>query len=229
MQFVANYIADPQAMARGLQGVRDPVWEPLIDTSCCLSAFSCEHIPPPSALNTWAITALSLFIQSSHMFFSGQTCLMSVSITVSLCLPASHPDCKLTSRERAKLCFRATRCKPHKGTPFRINKPHQSALFQYMVLNEHWFLCVLSVVSSYLRCHKEIHLCRPESGKRTGKSKAKCYHCSQICSNVFMLTCFVISSCKRTVIISHLVSRRSGSHGDWLTVVASFKWPLEEL
>uniref|UniRef100_A0A8D0A1H9 Trafficking protein particle complex subunit 8 n=1 Tax=Sander lucioperca TaxID=283035 RepID=A0A8D0A1H9_SANLU len=27
--------------------------------------------------------------------------------------PAKDKDCKLTSRERAKLCFRATRCKPH--------------------------------------------------------------------------------------------------------------------
>uniref|UniRef100_A0A8D0A782 Trafficking protein particle complex subunit 8 n=1 Tax=Sander lucioperca TaxID=283035 RepID=A0A8D0A782_SANLU len=30
--------------------------------------------------------------------------------------PAKDKDCKLTSRERAKLCFRATRCKPHQGT-----------------------------------------------------------------------------------------------------------------
>ncbi|XP_031694645.1 trafficking protein particle complex subunit 8-like isoform X1 [Anarrhichthys ocellatus] len=30
--------------------------------------------------------------------------------------PANDKDCKLTSRERAKLCFRATRCKPHQGT-----------------------------------------------------------------------------------------------------------------
>lgn len=198
--------------------------------SCCLSAFNREHIPPPSGMNTWAITTLSLFIQSSHMiFFPRQFCLMLVSITVSLCLPASPPDCKLTSRERAKLCFRATRCKPQKGTPYRINKPYLSALFQYMVLNEHWFLCALSVVSSYLRCHKEIHLYRPESGKRTGKSKAKCYLFSQIGSKVFMFSCFVISSGKRTVIIFHLISKVSGSNRDWLTVVASFKWLFEEL
>uniref|UniRef100_A0A665T8A0 Trafficking protein particle complex 8 n=1 Tax=Echeneis naucrates TaxID=173247 RepID=A0A665T8A0_ECHNA len=29
--------------------------------------------------------------------------------------PARDKDCKLTSRERAKLCFRAKRCKPHQG------------------------------------------------------------------------------------------------------------------
>uniref|UniRef100_A0A671Y485 Trafficking protein particle complex subunit 8 n=1 Tax=Sparus aurata TaxID=8175 RepID=A0A671Y485_SPAAU len=40
----------------------------------------------------------------------------------SLCLPASPPDCKLTSRERAKLCFRATRCKPQKATSDAIKK-----------------------------------------------------------------------------------------------------------
>uniref|UniRef100_A0A4W5KU92 Trafficking protein particle complex subunit 8 n=1 Tax=Hucho hucho TaxID=62062 RepID=A0A4W5KU92_9TELE len=30
--------------------------------------------------------------------------------------PAEDKDCKLTTRERGKLCFRATRCKPHEGT-----------------------------------------------------------------------------------------------------------------
>uniref|UniRef100_A0A671Y281 Trafficking protein particle complex subunit 8 n=1 Tax=Sparus aurata TaxID=8175 RepID=A0A671Y281_SPAAU len=49
--------------------------------------------------------------------------------------PAKDKDCKLTSRERAKLCFRATRCKPQKGTPYRINKPYLSALFQYMIIS----------------------------------------------------------------------------------------------
>uniref|UniRef100_A0A671Y152 Trafficking protein particle complex subunit 8 n=1 Tax=Sparus aurata TaxID=8175 RepID=A0A671Y152_SPAAU len=42
--------------------------------------------------------------------------------------PAKDKDCKLTSRERAKLCFRATRCKPQKGTPYRINKPYLSII-----------------------------------------------------------------------------------------------------
>ncbi|XP_073332203.1 trafficking protein particle complex subunit 8 [Pagrus major] len=36
--------------------------------------------------------------------------------------PAKDKDCKLTSRERAKLCFRATRCKPHKATSEAIKK-----------------------------------------------------------------------------------------------------------
>uniref|UniRef100_A0A3B4XN31 Trafficking protein particle complex subunit 8 n=1 Tax=Seriola lalandi dorsalis TaxID=1841481 RepID=A0A3B4XN31_SERLL len=33
--------------------------------------------------------------------------------------PSRDKDCKLTSRERAKLCFRATRCKPHQGKSHR--------------------------------------------------------------------------------------------------------------
>uniref|UniRef100_A0A8C4HXV7 Trafficking protein particle complex subunit 8 n=1 Tax=Dicentrarchus labrax TaxID=13489 RepID=A0A8C4HXV7_DICLA len=33
--------------------------------------------------------------------------------------PAKDKDCKLISRERAKLCFRATRCKPHQGISHR--------------------------------------------------------------------------------------------------------------
>uniref|UniRef100_A0A671Y476 Trafficking protein particle complex subunit 8 n=1 Tax=Sparus aurata TaxID=8175 RepID=A0A671Y476_SPAAU len=36
--------------------------------------------------------------------------------------PAKDKDCKLTSRERAKLCFRATRCKPQKATSDAIKK-----------------------------------------------------------------------------------------------------------
>uniref|UniRef100_A0A3Q0QRI6 Trafficking protein particle complex subunit 8 n=1 Tax=Amphilophus citrinellus TaxID=61819 RepID=A0A3Q0QRI6_AMPCI len=35
--------------------------------------------------------------------------------------PNKDKDCKLGSRERAKLCFRATRCKPHEGTSERVN------------------------------------------------------------------------------------------------------------
>eukprot|EP00064_Thunnus_orientalis_P001081 superscaffoldBa00000067_g1082 len=40
----------------------------------------------------------------------------------SFSLPSSPPDCKLTSRERAKLCFRATRCKPHQATSGAVKK-----------------------------------------------------------------------------------------------------------
>ncbi|XP_040896043.1 trafficking protein particle complex subunit 8 isoform X2 [Toxotes jaculatrix] len=36
--------------------------------------------------------------------------------------PARDKDCKLTSRERAKLCFRATRCKPHQATSDAVEK-----------------------------------------------------------------------------------------------------------
>ncbi|XP_068563858.1 trafficking protein particle complex subunit 8 isoform X2 [Cebidichthys violaceus] len=36
--------------------------------------------------------------------------------------PANDKDCKLTSRERAKLCFRATRCKPHQATSDAVGK-----------------------------------------------------------------------------------------------------------
>ncbi|XP_028442917.1 trafficking protein particle complex subunit 8 isoform X2 [Perca flavescens] len=36
--------------------------------------------------------------------------------------PAKDKDCKLTSRERAKLCFRATRCKPHQATSDAVEK-----------------------------------------------------------------------------------------------------------
>ncbi|XP_070816487.1 trafficking protein particle complex subunit 8 [Chaetodon trifascialis] len=36
--------------------------------------------------------------------------------------PATDKDCKLISRERAKLCFRATRCKPHQGTSDAVDK-----------------------------------------------------------------------------------------------------------
>ncbi|XP_067454174.1 trafficking protein particle complex subunit 8 isoform X1 [Thunnus thynnus] len=36
--------------------------------------------------------------------------------------PAKDKDCKLTSRERAKLCFRATRCKPHQATSGAVKK-----------------------------------------------------------------------------------------------------------
>lgn len=36
--------------------------------------------------------------------------------------PANDKDCKLTSRERAKLCFRATRCKPHQATSDAVEK-----------------------------------------------------------------------------------------------------------
>ncbi|XP_031694646.1 trafficking protein particle complex subunit 8-like isoform X2 [Anarrhichthys ocellatus] len=36
--------------------------------------------------------------------------------------PANDKDCKLTSRERAKLCFRATRCKPHQATSGAVEK-----------------------------------------------------------------------------------------------------------
>ncbi|XP_041862305.1 trafficking protein particle complex subunit 8 [Melanotaenia boesemani] len=36
--------------------------------------------------------------------------------------PEKDKDCKLSSRERAKLCFRATRCKPHKATLDTIQK-----------------------------------------------------------------------------------------------------------
>ncbi|TNN77946.1 Trafficking protein particle complex subunit 8 [Liparis tanakae] len=36
--------------------------------------------------------------------------------------PANDKDCKLTSRERAKLCFRATRCKPHQATSAAVEK-----------------------------------------------------------------------------------------------------------
>nr|XP_020476529.1 trafficking protein particle complex subunit 8 [Monopterus albus] len=36
--------------------------------------------------------------------------------------PAKDKDCKLTSRERAKLCFRATRCKPRQATSDAVEK-----------------------------------------------------------------------------------------------------------
>ncbi|XP_056234287.1 trafficking protein particle complex subunit 8 isoform X1 [Seriola aureovittata] len=36
--------------------------------------------------------------------------------------PSRDKDCKLTSRERAKLCFRATRCKPHQATSGAVQK-----------------------------------------------------------------------------------------------------------
>ncbi|XP_049910799.1 trafficking protein particle complex subunit 8 isoform X2 [Epinephelus moara] len=36
--------------------------------------------------------------------------------------PAKDKDCKLTSRERAKLCFRATRCKPPQATLAAVEK-----------------------------------------------------------------------------------------------------------
>lgn len=36
--------------------------------------------------------------------------------------PAKDKDCKLTSRERAKLCFRATRCKPQQATSKALKK-----------------------------------------------------------------------------------------------------------
>uniref|UniRef100_A0A667WW15 Trafficking protein particle complex subunit 8 n=1 Tax=Myripristis murdjan TaxID=586833 RepID=A0A667WW15_9TELE len=36
--------------------------------------------------------------------------------------PAKEKDYKLTSRERAKLCFRATRCKPHQDTSDAVEK-----------------------------------------------------------------------------------------------------------
>ncbi|XP_029285270.1 trafficking protein particle complex subunit 8 isoform X2 [Cottoperca gobio] len=36
--------------------------------------------------------------------------------------PAKDKDCKLTSRERAKLCFRATPCKPHQATSDTVLK-----------------------------------------------------------------------------------------------------------
>ncbi|XP_068449315.1 trafficking protein particle complex subunit 8 isoform X2 [Clinocottus analis] len=36
--------------------------------------------------------------------------------------PANDKDCKLTSRERAKLCFRATRCKPHQAASAAVEK-----------------------------------------------------------------------------------------------------------
>ncbi|XP_074492675.1 trafficking protein particle complex subunit 8 isoform X2 [Sebastes fasciatus] len=36
--------------------------------------------------------------------------------------PAKDKDCKLTSRERAKLCFRATRCKPHQASSGVVEK-----------------------------------------------------------------------------------------------------------
>ncbi|TMS20849.1 trafficking protein particle complex subunit 8 isoform X1 [Larimichthys crocea] len=36
--------------------------------------------------------------------------------------PAKDTDCKLTSRERAKLCFRATRCKPQQATSGTVEK-----------------------------------------------------------------------------------------------------------
>ncbi|XP_041791493.1 trafficking protein particle complex subunit 8 [Chelmon rostratus] len=36
--------------------------------------------------------------------------------------PAKEKDCKLISRERAKLCFRAIRCKPHQATSGAIQK-----------------------------------------------------------------------------------------------------------
>ncbi|XP_071342862.1 trafficking protein particle complex subunit 8 isoform X2 [Trachinotus anak] len=36
--------------------------------------------------------------------------------------PARDKDCKLTSRERAKLCFRATRCKPQQATSGAMEK-----------------------------------------------------------------------------------------------------------
>ncbi|KAK6313879.1 hypothetical protein J4Q44_G00153380 [Coregonus suidteri] len=36
--------------------------------------------------------------------------------------PAEDKDCKLTSRERGKLCFRATRCKPHEATSKALEK-----------------------------------------------------------------------------------------------------------
>ncbi|XP_020502574.2 trafficking protein particle complex subunit 8 [Labrus bergylta] len=36
--------------------------------------------------------------------------------------PAKDKDCKLTSRERAKLCFRATRCKPLQATSDAVQK-----------------------------------------------------------------------------------------------------------
>uniref|UniRef100_A0A665T8C6 Trafficking protein particle complex 8 n=1 Tax=Echeneis naucrates TaxID=173247 RepID=A0A665T8C6_ECHNA len=38
--------------------------------------------------------------------------------------PARDKDCKLTSRERAKLCFRAKRCKPHQGSSYRKKHNH---------------------------------------------------------------------------------------------------------
>ncbi|XP_055800032.1 trafficking protein particle complex subunit 8 isoform X2 [Salvelinus fontinalis] len=36
--------------------------------------------------------------------------------------PAEDKDCKLTTRERGKLCFRATRCKPHEATSKSLEK-----------------------------------------------------------------------------------------------------------
>lgn len=52
------------------------------------------------------------------------------------CLPSFTADCKLTSRERAKLCFKAARCTPHQGNSFGRKKSYMISL---TVLIKHQF------------------------------------------------------------------------------------------
>ncbi|XP_037837247.1 trafficking protein particle complex subunit 8 isoform X2 [Kryptolebias marmoratus] len=56
--------------------------------------------------------------------------------------PSKDNDCKLSSRERAKLCFRATRCEPHQGNLDNIEK------YTFADLN----LGTERIISSYTPC-----------------------------------------------------------------------------
>lgn len=126
------------------------------------------------------------------MFSPRQICMMSDSIKASLSFLSFHLDCKLTSRERAKLCFRATRCKPYQGGSYRNKQINKINLLFKVCSFELALIFLFSSVSSYLECCREIHLCRRESGKWTGKLKAK-YHwqfiMTDICSRCLTLLC----------------------------------------
>ncbi|XP_013872892.1 trafficking protein particle complex subunit 8 [Austrofundulus limnaeus] len=84
--------------------------------------------------------------------------------------PSKDDDCKLSSRERTKLCFRATRCKPHQANLDTIKK------FTFADLN----LGNERIISSYTPCGDFFFRCcstsafQPvDSSSRTPNSKSQ--------------------------------------------------------
>ncbi|KAM7410650.1 hypothetical protein PAMA_001877 [Pampus argenteus] len=78
--------------------------------------------------------------------------------------PTKDKDCKLTSRERAKLCFRATRCKPHQAASDAVKKYTFADL---NLGNERIISSATPCGDFFFRC------CRSSESQRAGATSAR--------------------------------------------------------
>lgn len=119
---------------------------------------------------------------------------------------------------------------PYDASPTKVlfaekNKQHQPSLIGCMVLSKHQFVFVLSVVSSYLRCCGEIHLCRSESGKWAGKFKAKCYWFNLWCMFSFLYT--MVITCRLILWSSVIRERHDFTLSLWCLILCQTNLKLQ--